>query len=69
MYKGTHIASGKVMAIKSCPNLGPSKDSIQKEIDILKKCSHENIVQYYGTAVKGNALWVSKRFVNAKNIT
>jgi len=62
VYKGTHIASGKVMAIKSCPNLGPSKDSIQKEIDILKKCSHDNIVQYYGTAVKGNALWIFMEF-------
>ncbi len=37
---------------------GPSKESIQKEIDILKQCKHDNIVQYYGSTVKGKVLWV-----------
>src|SRR4051812_19884768 len=30
VFKGTHIASGAVLAIKQCPNLGPARDSIQK---------------------------------------
>jgi len=62
VFKGTHIASGAVLAIKQCPNLGPAKDSIQKEIDILKQCKHENIVQYYGSTVKGKVLWILMEF-------
>jgi hypothetical protein len=101
VFKGTHIASGAILAIKQCPNLvrahhldyfilrshaariaraieavavglgltslcrrrcvqsqGPSKESIQKEIDILKQCQHDNIVQYYGSTDKGKVLWV-----------
>ncbi|KAL6051330.1 germinal center kinase 1 isoform X1 [Balamuthia mandrillaris] len=62
VYKGTHIASGAVLAIKSCPNLGPARDTVQKEIDILKLCKHDNIVQYYGTCVKGKSLWILMEF-------
>jgi len=62
VFKGTHIASGAILAIKQCPNLGPSKESIQKEIDILKQCRHDNIVQYYGSTVKGKVLWILMEF-------
>ena len=31
---------------------------IRKEIDILKKCKHENVVRYFGSATKDNYLWV-----------
>jgi len=62
VFKGTHIASGAILAIKQCPNLGPSKESIQKEIDILKQCKHDNIVQYYGSTVKGKVLWILMEF-------
>jgi len=62
VFKGTHIASGAILAIKQCPNLGPSKESIQKEIDILKQCQHDNIVQYYGSTDKGKVLWILMEF-------
>eukprot|EP01087_Luapelamoeba_hula_P024404 TRINITY_DN927_c0_g1_i1.p1 TRINITY_DN927_c0_g1~~TRINITY_DN927_c0_g1_i1.p1 ORF type:complete len:586 (-),score=139.11 TRINITY_DN927_c0_g1_i1:7-1764(-) len=66
VYKGTHIASGRVMAVKQCPTLGPARDTIQKEIDILKKCSNKNIVQYYGSCVKGaKTLWILMEFCGA----
>lgn len=32
---------------------------IEKEIQILRTCKHENIVGYYGTCTKKSQLWVS----------
>lgn len=58
VYMGIHKESGAVLAVKSCPNLGPQKASISKEINILKKCKHKNIVQYYGSCEKGKEFWV-----------
>jgi len=53
VFKATHRASGVTLAIKTCPNLGHHKESIKKEIEILKKCSHPNIVRYFGCCEKG----------------
>ncbi len=37
---------------------GDEQDMIKKEIDILKKCKHSNIVQFYGSCFKDGELWV-----------
>jgi len=34
------------------------KESIKKETRILQKCSHPNIVQYYGSFLKGDRIFL-----------
>eukprot|EP01088_Endostelium_zonatum_P006173 TRINITY_DN1827_c0_g3_i1.p1 TRINITY_DN1827_c0_g3~~TRINITY_DN1827_c0_g3_i1.p1 ORF type:complete len:523 (-),score=140.20 TRINITY_DN1827_c0_g3_i1:19-1551(-) len=58
VFQGTHKESGAVIAIKSCRNLGAAKNTVGKEINILKKCKHKNIVQYYGSAIHGREFWI-----------
>jgi serine/threonine protein kinase len=58
VYKATHIESGFVLAVKIIVVKKEGKAAIEKEIDVLKKCSSPNIVSYYGTCVRGDELWV-----------
>jgi len=40
------------------------------EISILKKCQHENIIQYYDSLiVDGNFLWVVMEYMDGGNLT
>lgn len=31
---------------------------LEKEIDVLKKCKHPNVVAYYGTYLKDDEVWI-----------
>lgn len=53
-----HRDSGFVVALKIVP-LGNGVESLQKEIDVLKRCKHANIVEYFGTLINNNEeLWI-----------
>eukprot|EP01103_Thecamoeba_quadrilineata_P015263 TRINITY_DN4762_c0_g2_i1.p1 TRINITY_DN4762_c0_g2~~TRINITY_DN4762_c0_g2_i1.p1 ORF type:complete len:1029 (-),score=186.03 TRINITY_DN4762_c0_g2_i1:112-3198(-) len=61
VHKSRHKESSWICAIKMVPNnMRNKKDiaAIQKEINILKKCNHENIVRYYGCFFSGLNLWI-----------
>jgi fused len=52
VYKGRRRATGQITAMKFIPKQGKSeKDlkSLEKEIDILRKLKHENIIQMLDT--------------------
>jgi serine/threonine protein kinase len=34
------------------------QQSLKTEIDVLKECRHENIVNYYGTILRESEVWV-----------
>jgi len=57
-----------VLAIKMIL-IGKDQDSIKKEIEILKKCNHDNIVRYYGSATKENYFWIMMDFCGAGSVT
>ncbi len=59
VYKAKHKESGFTMAIKEI--VLSNADDLKKEIEILKKCRHSNIVSYYGTCFPPNkkSIWVS----------
>lgn len=41
-----------------------STEDIQNEIEILKMCSHTNVVSYYGSLIKdGSVLWILMEFM------
>ncbi|KAL4511575.1 hypothetical protein ABPG72_012420 [Tetrahymena utriculariae] len=49
VYKGEHVETGQVVAIKLVSTVNIKKEnikSIKKEMHLLKKLKHENIVQY-----------------------
>lgn len=57
VYRAVHRETDMVIAIKELPNL-VNQEELQKEIDILKKCSHQNIVCYFGTCQLASSLWI-----------
>jgi serine/threonine protein kinase len=59
VYRAVHCETDMVIAIKELPNL-VNQEELQKEIDILKKCSHQNIVCYFGTCQLASSLWVPR---------
>eukprot|EP00007_Cunea_sp_BSH-02190019_P007403 CAMPEP_0174230264 /NCGR_PEP_ID=MMETSP0417-20130205/1057_1 /TAXON_ID=242541 /ORGANISM="Mayorella sp, Strain BSH-02190019" /LENGTH=751 /DNA_ID=CAMNT_0015307915 /DNA_START=114 /DNA_END=2366 /DNA_ORIENTATION=- len=60
VYKCHHQQSGFELAIKlvKANQSEEEKQEIMKEIDVLKKCSHANIVKYYGCFFDEEFLWI-----------
>ena len=55
-----HLATGYIMAAKIVPIEEDGLESMEKEIEILKKCRSGHIVSYYGTCLSRTEqkLWV-----------
>lgn len=64
MHKATHKESGFVVAVKIIPQVQnvAAQEDMKKEINILKKCSHDCIVQYFGCCFADDCLWVRCSF-------
>jgi len=60
VYKGTHVPTGKTMAIKI---ITPDEDEIPEdlmiEIAFLKQVNHPNIIKYYGGYRKGDEIFIA----------
>lgn len=52
--------NGEKVAIKICDldKTNTSLDEIRKEVRVITNCKHPNIIQYYGSFVKGHELWL-----------
>jgi serine/threonine protein kinase len=48
------------MALKIIPTFAAGKnvDDVSREINVLRRCRHPNIVSYYGSATTASELWV-----------
>ena len=63
VYMGRHVTSKTCLAIKELAYHSKEDEAeVQKEIDVLKQCSHANIVSYYGMTTKDNNLWILMEF-------
>merc|ERR1711991_378953 len=56
---GRHTNSKTCLAIKELAYHSKEDEAeVQKEIDVLKQCTHANIVSYYGITTRDNNLWI-----------
>ncbi|XP_076159110.1 mitogen-activated protein kinase kinase kinase kinase 4-like isoform X2 [Alosa pseudoharengus] len=76
VYKGRHVKTGQLAAIKVMDVTEDEEEEIKLEINMLKKYSHHrNIATYYGAFIKksppGNddQLWLVMEFCGAGSIT
>ncbi|XP_031440162.1 TRAF2 and NCK interacting kinase b isoform X9 [Clupea harengus] len=76
VYKGCHVKTGQLAAIKVMDVTGDEEEEIKAEINMLKKYSHHrNIATYYGAFVKKNPpgmddqLWLVMEFCGAGSVT
>ena len=57
--KARHEPSGALMAVKRIhASAAAEAEEVRREIDVLKRCTHENIVCYYGTTWSRSQLWI-----------
>ncbi|XP_059419659.1 TRAF2 and NCK-interacting protein kinase-like isoform X5 [Carassius carassius] len=76
VYKGRHVKTGQLAAIKCMDVTGEEDEEIKAEINMLKKYSHHrNIATYYGAFIKKNRLgvddqlWLVMEFCGAGSVT
>ncbi|XP_072200250.1 TRAF2 and NCK-interacting protein kinase isoform X6 [Excalfactoria chinensis] len=76
VYKGRHVKTGQLAAIKVMDVTGDEEEEIKQEINMLKKYSHHrNIATYYGAFIKKNPpgmddqLWLVMEFCGAGSVT
>ncbi|XP_034418517.1 TRAF2 and NCK interacting kinase a isoform X8 [Cyclopterus lumpus] len=76
VYKGRHVKTGQLAAIKVMDVTGEEEEEIKAEINMLKKYSHHrNIATYYGAFIKKNPpgiddqLWLVMEFCGAGSVT
>lgn len=67
VWKANHRETGFVLAIKTV-QVGTEGEDIKKEIDILKKCRDDNIVNYYGCILQDTSIWILMDFCGAGSI-
>ncbi|XP_067831161.1 mitogen-activated protein kinase kinase kinase kinase 5-like isoform X2 [Heptranchias perlo] len=63
VYKARHKQTGELAAVKII-KMEPDDDFsvIQQEIVMVKSCTHQNIVAYYGSYIRSNKLWICMEF-------
>ncbi|XP_078389393.1 mitogen-activated protein kinase kinase kinase kinase 5-like isoform X1 [Cetorhinus maximus] len=63
VYKARHKQTGDLAAVKII-KMEPDDDFsvIQQEIVMVKSCTHQNIVAYYGSYIRSNRLWICMEF-------
>eukprot|EP01132_Coremiostelium_polycephalum_P003594 gene3594-4476_t len=70
VYKGKHLPSGNIMAVKIIAlDEDETFDDLVVEIDILNRCNHNNVVKYYGSWVKGDELFIAMECCGGGSIT
>ncbi|XP_037833591.1 TRAF2 and NCK interacting kinase a isoform X9 [Kryptolebias marmoratus] len=76
VYKGRHIKTGQLAAIKIMDVTENEQDEIKSEISMLKKFSnHKNIATYFGVFIKktrpgvDDQLWLVMEFCGAGSVT
>ncbi|MFM7832400.1 MAG: serine/threonine protein kinase, partial [Planctomycetaceae bacterium] len=72
VYRAVHPETGKAAALKLLP---PGLDAdpkmqqrFEREIGILKRLQHPNIVRYYGGGFQGGQRWYAMEFIDGGSL-
>ena len=68
VFKALHKETGNIVAVKILP-VTQDLESLKKEISILKECKSLYIVQYYGSYLKENDLWLILEYCNPGSVS
>ncbi|KAI8910040.1 kinase-like domain-containing protein [Powellomyces hirtus] len=70
VYKAILKQTGFVLAVKQiATSKSGQREVIQKEIDLLRQCSHRNVLQYYGCVPVGDAMWILTDYCGAGSVS
>lgn len=67
VFKALHKETGNIVAVKIIP-VSSDIESLKKEISILMQCKSPYIVQYFGSYMKDNDLWLILEFCNPGSV-
>lgn len=70
VYEARCIPNQKIIAIKqiNLEQFPLELETIQRQTAFWSKCSHPNIVEYYGSFVDGSTLWILNEFMAAGSL-
>jgi len=69
VYRSLHLSSGSIFAVKIFKETSEeSRQETKHEIEILRKCHHQNLVSYWGALVNGEDIWIIMDFCRAGSI-
>ena len=68
VWKALHKQSGNTVAVKILP-ISSDIESLRKEIYILKQCKSPYIIQYYGSYLKDNDLWLILEYCHPGSVS
>jgi len=72
VYRAVHPETGKTAALKLLPpglNADPKiQQRFEREIGILKRLQHPNIVRYYGGGFQGGQRWYAMEFIDGGSL-
>eukprot|EP00013_Stygamoeba_regulata_P001487 CAMPEP_0177632248 /NCGR_PEP_ID=MMETSP0447-20121125/2186_1 /TAXON_ID=0 /ORGANISM="Stygamoeba regulata, Strain BSH-02190019" /LENGTH=520 /DNA_ID=CAMNT_0019133795 /DNA_START=116 /DNA_END=1678 /DNA_ORIENTATION=- len=69
VYLGIHKESNFELAIKIVVTPGDKvQKEVEKEIQVLRECSHVNIVRYFGCMMEGKKLWIMMDYCGAGSV-
>lgn len=71
VYKAKDKKNGNIVAIKILPwNMDDddANEKMRQEISLMKGCNSKTIVEFYGSYLKGNDLWIVMEYCDAGSV-
>eukprot|EP01006_Ploeotia_vitrea_P040898 TRINITY_DN66469_c9_g4_i1.p1 TRINITY_DN66469_c9_g4~~TRINITY_DN66469_c9_g4_i1.p1 ORF type:complete len:560 (+),score=52.98 TRINITY_DN66469_c9_g4_i1:46-1725(+) len=72
VWKARNKQTNEIVAVKLIPvnaTLDTGLDTVRKEISILKECDNPNIVQYKGTYMSEDTLWINMEYCGGGSVS
>eukprot|EP00936_MAST-01D_sp_MAST-1D-sp1_P001983 g1983.t1 len=69
VHKARNKRTQRIVAVKVLVVDNDGGDELQREIEILKQCSHSCIVSYYGQYVTAREIWIEMEYCSAGSVT
>jgi len=68
VYKAENLETKQIVALKAIPLDGVEENDVQKEIDIMLKTTHPNIVKCYSYFKTDNKIWIEMEYCSGGSL-